>query len=459
MAFALVQAHEGAAASSSATATATYGSPVTAGNLLIAAIAREGPASSVGTSYGPPSVVATLADGVNKWKYAGTAGSLVAGTGYGCDVWVCEKAVASTPTVTATCQASMTTMVISAFEYSGASGLQLVDQQGALAISTTSASISTNFATAQANELAISVVTGNMSAATVPLGWTSDVNDTTNKVFISHTLSTGAIGVQTAAWTGLTSATNGAGLIVTLAPAGVSGPALLQTAFADAGFGVVEKELAPGALAFGAPVTRGNTLIFIGTMNNFTVSNEAACPIVAATSSAGDTFTNLATPPPFQFGGDDYAVWACANAKGGSTSINLVGGRNPATRFPAAYTLLIMECSGLANRETGQVGMVLDQMNSDINVASQTVSTLSAVDAGDLAFGTFSSFTLENYPPGPGWVQIMSEVAAAQSFQMLLPTTNAVITAEFGSGAAANSTIRVFALKGGPPALNVGYSP
>ena len=187
----------------------------------------------------------------------------------------------------------ITGMNILLLEYTGNSGVELIDQIGQASVTTTSVSVTTNYNLVGSGDLALSVVTGNCSAATVPSGWTSRLSDTTQKAWVAEYVGPTQGASATAAWTGLTGATEGSSIIVCIKQTGapIGSPTLLQMSYQ-----VWSNPFSPFAVS---PVA-GNTLVITG---------EAGSEGFQSVSGvAGD-------------------VWR----KGGSTGQDLVTGVNNAT--------------------------------------------------------------------------------------------------------------------------------
>ena len=237
MTYANLQASEGTRVVGGSTISATYGSNVTAGSLLVAVVTRS---TGINTS-----TVGQVTDNQgNYWKQAVELGT---STGYGVDIWYCESAGGGNkPQVTATqllfanqsgTPTYNTGINMTLLEYSGASGYELVDQIGQSFITTTSVTATTWYNMASNHDLAISAVMGNMSAATVPSGWNSRTADTTQKFYVADNLDTGTSSGSTysAAWTGLTGGSAGVAVIATFIQTGVAAtaPRLVQTTYTD----------------------------------------------------------------------------------------------------------------------------------------------------------------------------------------------------------------------------------
>ena len=117
---------------------------------------------------------------------------------YGVDIWYCESARGGNrPTVTGVClgypvRPGTDGMRMTLLEYSGARGFELCDQICQANITGAAATATTNFGLQSNDELAISVIVGNMTSATVPSGWNSRVADVTQRCYVADTLSSGA---------------------------------------------------------------------------------------------------------------------------------------------------------------------------------------------------------------------------------------------------------------------------
>lgn len=449
MAYAFVQSVEGTRVTSGTTITATYTTQnVGAGNLLVAVVSRS-------VSSGSSASIGQVTDNQgNYWKQAveyDQAVNLVGGT-QGIDIWYCESAGGGNkPAVTATVLGSpnnaITGMNMQLLEYSGPSGRELVDQIGQANVTTTSVTVTTNFNLGASNDLAISCVSGNMSAATVPSGWTSRLADTTQKFWVADNVATGSSGsTVSAAWTSLTGATVGSGILVCFRQAGTqtsAGPTLLQSSYTDASFPSAAS-LTWTSQAYPVNPTAGNVLIcFVTGIINGSVlgnynSNLLSCHAQSITDTASNTWLPLAHSGVDNTSGVDWRLFICRSAKNSATTLTATF-----NQLATSAAFLLLEFKGLAP------DLVIDQTASVASVntsVSWTASTPNNVKAGSLALAIMSSLPAEVNHPASGWTQILSDTSGVGNAAMQLSTTAGGLTTTWSGGPFQSTDILLAAL-------------
>lgn len=417
MSYSFVQSVEGTRVTSGASISATFSNNVGAGNLLVAVILRSNPAT-----YGPGTIGQVSDNAGNYWKQAveyegsvpgGIFGGDIGGP-YGSDIWICESATGGNkPEVTATLMffSGITGMNILLLEYTGNSGVELIDQIGQASVTTTSVSVTTNYNLVGSGDLALSVVTGNCSAATVPSGWTSRLSDTTQKAWVAEYVGPTQGASATAAWTGLTGATEGSSIIVCIKQTGapIGSPTLLQMSYQ-----VWSNPFSPFAVS---PVV-GNTLVITG---------EAGSEGFQSVSGvAGDVWRKGGSTGQDLVTGVNNATFVCSPTVGGGGSAYEV------TVGPGAGGLLVsMEFSGL------NYPLVVDSWGAVLGGSSDdnfTVSTQGAISAGDLAIASMACFTNVANHPAAGWTQCQSDTNAAGWVCFYLNTPSGILTSTWSGG-------------------------
>ena len=410
--FALVQSTEGRRVTSGRTVSAQYDDDVGAGSLLVAVVSR------LSTAVLAPTIGQVADDQGNHWRQAV---EYFAGDHYGMDIWYCESAGGGNrPTVTGIGLGypplpGITGMSMVLLEYSGASGFELCDQIGQADVTGTSLTATTNFDLTSDHELAISVVSGDMTAATAPQGWNQRLDRATQQFFIADNLDTGAASAGSplrATWTGLHGATEGAAVVATFVPKGVSAGSrrLVQSSYTDsdilpAGAGHQQWTSQPYPVS---PKT-GNTLVAF--MNGAIYHPSIDCgSIVAVTDSAGGLWRKAGESGPDNHTGINISCWVCDSAAGGPTTLT-------ATFSNASQQLacLLLEFAnlpkGLEVQSTGRrtYGRDLPHLSAD-----------QPVSAGDVAFAFRTSIYVRPQGPGsPLWHQIASDTTGANALMML----------------------------------------
>ena len=450
MAYAFVQSAEGTRVTSGTTVSATYSTPTGAGHLLVAVVSRAVASGAV------PTIGQVTDNQGNYWKQAAefdSAHSAVAGT-QGIDIWFCESAGANSPTVTATVLGSPNTAIngmnMQVLEYSGNSNRELVDQIGQAFVSTTSVTVTTNFNLAASNDLAISVVTGNMSAATVPTSWASRLADTTQKFWVADNVSAGTSGsTLSAAWTGLTGGSSGSGILVCFEQVGSTGPTLLQMSYTDASFPSAAS-LTWTSQPYPVDPTAENTLVCFttGIINGSVLgssSNLLSCRAQSITDTAGNTWFPCGESGVDNTSGVDWRVFVCNRAKGGATTLTATF-----NQLATSAAFLLLEFQGLAPP------LVVDQTASVASrnaSVSWTASTPANVQAGSLGLAIMSSLPATLNHVSSGWAQILSDTSGVGWAAMQLSTTAGPLTVTWSGGPIQATDILVTALR---PAIGIG---
>jgi hypothetical protein len=385
---------------------------VSAGSLLVAVVTRKS------TGVLAPTIGQVFDDQGNHWRQAV---EFFSDNFYGVDIWYCESAGGGNrPTVRATgleypVLPGITGMNMELLEYAGSSGFELCDQICQSTISGTSVTATTNFDLVADHELAISVIMGDISSATVPTGWNSRLADTTQECFVADNLDTGASSAGAplrAIWKDLRGGGSGVAIMATFVPRGVPGDSrrLVQSSYTDSG-------ILPTGMGHAAwtsqpyPVNpkAGNTLVAF--MNGSIYNPSIECgSIVSVTDSAGGTWRKLGESGPDEHTGINISCWICPSAIGGPTTLT-------ATFSNASQQLacLLLEFANLpphlkvASLERRTFGGDVPRLSSGIPIS-----------AGDVAFAYRTSiFVLPQGPGSPGWKQILSDTTGANALMML----------------------------------------
>lgn len=424
--FALLQSTGGRRVTSGRTVSARYRSKVSTGSLLVAVVSR------LSTEVLAPTIGQVADDQGNHWRQAV---EYFGGDHYGMDIWYCESAGGGNrPVVTGVGLGypplpGITGMSMVLFEYSGASGFELCDQISQVDVTGPSLTAATNFDLTANHELAISVISGDMTAATVPKGWNARPSGTAQQCFIADNLDTGGSSAGAplrATWTGLTGAGAGAAVLATFVPKGVSAGSrrLVQSSYTDsailpAGAGHPDWTSQP----YPVDPKPGNTLVAF--MNGSIYHPTIDCgSIVAVTDSAGGVWHKAGQSGPDDHTGINISCWVCDSAVGGPTALT-------ATFSNASQQLacLLLEFANLPkDLEVQSVGQ---------RTYGRDLPHLSAdrpVSAGDIAFAFRTSIYIRPQGPGsPDWHQIASDTTGANAL-MMLDTQPGVLTASW-SGA------------------------
>jgi hypothetical protein len=407
---------QGTPVTSGTTVTATYGSATTTGNLLVAVVSRVG--SSVATIG-----IVTDTQG-NKWKQAGDMESTVAGTEYGCDVWVCERNIGgSAPTVTASLIGyppnTLTNMTLTVMEYSGATGYELAERIGQVIITTTSVSAVTQYSLSQNHELAVSVVCGNMSAATVPSTWSSVIADATHNIWIADQVDTGTSSgsTYTAAWTGLTAGSQGVGFIVTFVATGVgsSSPRLVAMSYSNPPIGTTA--LSTLSRAYPVNPAAGSTLIILTGGADYlpTPAVNHSSAAITVSDTASNTWSKLASSGGDNLTGVDWVAFVANNVAGGSTTVTVT--------FDGVITqgaILLLE---FVNLPASLVKATI-AFTSSTTATTISLTTPYPAQVADFAISALGYVGLgvdgRTVTPASGWKQVMSDTKGAGNVAMQL---------------------------------------
>jgi len=444
VAYSFVQVEQGLLVTSGTTVSANYSTQnVGTGNLLVAVISRAVASGTV------PSIGQVTDDKGNYWKQAVEFQDAVLDIGgsQGTDIWYCESAGGGNkPTVTGTLSGfpvnTISEMNMLVLEYSGNSGHELVDQIGQASITTTSVSIETNYNLADAGDLLISVVTGNMTAATVPTSHTSRLADITQKYWVADLIGPTQGSQATAAWTGLTAATKGVGIIVCFKAAGAtSGPTLLQSSYSNAAYPVATPLTSWTSQAFPVNPTAGNLLVAL--VSGIVSSPFGSVPALTCTGAAGDTWRKVGESGVDPTSGVNLALFVCSTTQGGSAYTITV-----TFPFPSAgFSCLLMEFAGY------DYPVVVD---SGAGIAANhvtqawTITAQNSVLAGDLALAAVSSLPVVPNAPASGWTQVLSDTAGVGYACMQLATAAGTLTSTWTGPAIAGTDMVLTALRPSP---------
>ncbi len=410
--FSLLQSTEGVRVTQGRTIAVRYRAKVQPGSLLVAVVSR----SSASTLA--PTIGQVADDAGNHWRQAV---EFFTDDHFGLDLWYCESAGGGNrPTVRAIGLGypplpGITGMNMQLLEYAGASGFELCDQIGQARISGASVASTTNFALAADHELAISVVMGDMSAATVPPGWNRRLADTTQRCWVADTVDTGTANTGRplrARWTGLTGGTKGVGIVATFVPKGVpaTNRRLVQSSYTDsailpagAGHAVWTSQPYP------VNPTRGNTLVAF--MNGSIYNPAIQCgSIQHVTDSAGGHWHRLAESGPDDHTGINISCWMCPSAVGGPTELTATFSNDS-----QQLSCLLLE---FANLPANLLVSGVERRTFGSDVPPLSISTPLA--AGDMALAYRTSiFVLPQGPGSADWHQILSDTTGANALMML----------------------------------------
>jgi len=409
--------------------SATYGSPIT-GTALVAIVGRQATSGSIAT-------IGQVTDGTNKWRQVNEASNL---TTRGVDVWVCENpTLGGTPTVTAQLNlfptGTLSQMNIFIMELGGTTGYEITDAFGVGAISGTTATISTNYATTAAHEYLLSAVTTNASAATVPSTWTSLLADTTQDLWIAGLADSGTgLAVQNAAWTGLTGSTSGCGVIVAFRQTGVSSssPHLLQSSYYEPAL-TSTFSLTQTSQAYPInPATSSVLVAFVtGAVYEPPGGGSAsrgsiyAGVVQAVTDTASGLWRKMGEAGLDNVGGGDWSYWYCGTPPGGATT--LTARWDVPIQTPAVLLLELGGCS---------TTLVTDSQGAAVAQTIGSISTAGSVSASDIAFSTFGAIIARLFNPGSGWAVAMSDTNGVGFHQLNVGTASGVLTATVGASSA-----------------------
>ena len=442
-AFSVRQTGMGRRVTSGRTVRARYTKNVSGGSLLVAVVSR------LSTRTLAPTIGQISDDQGNHWLQAVeyfTAGH------YGVDIWYCESARGGNrPTVTGVClgypvRPGTDGMRMTLLEYSGARGFELCDQICQANITGTAATTKTNFSLKSNDELAISVVVGDMASATIPTGWNSRAADITQGCYVADTLSTGGSSAGaplSATWTGLRGASAGAAVLATFVPRGVSSGSrrLVQSSYTDSailptGRGHARWTSQP----YPVNPTTGNTLVAF--MNGSIYHPHIDCgSVIAVKDSAGGQWRKVGESGPDDHTGINISCWICQSAPGGRTSLT-------ATFSNASQQLacLLLEFANLPDhlKVTSVTRRTFGGDDPHL-VSSEPVS------AGDVAFAFRTSiFVLPQGPGSPEWRQMMSDTTGANALVMLDTPAGELTAAWSGKDVENGLDMLLVSLRGDP---------
>jgi hypothetical protein len=398
---------------------------VKAGSLLVAVVTRKS------TGVLAPTIGQVSDDQGNHWRQAV---EFFSDDFYGLDIWYCESAGGGNrPLVQGVglgypVLPGITGMNMALFEYAGASGFELCDQICQAKVSGHGATTASNFALTSDNELAISVVMGDMTTAIVPKGWHRRLADTTQQCYVADNLDTGSSSGSrlSATWTDLEGANGGIAIMATFVPKGVAGGSrrLVQSSYTDSA-------ILPAATGHPAwtsqpfPVNPkpGNTLVAF--VNGAIYYPSIDCgSVVSVTDSAGGTWQHLGQSGPDDHTGINISCWMCESAVGGHTELDVTF-----SNASQQLACLLLEFANLPDH-LELVDVERRTFGSDV----PHLATDAPVRAGDVAFAFRTSiFVLPQGPGSPGWKQMMSDTTGANAL-MMLHTPSGELTATW-SGA------------------------
>ena len=429
-AFSLLQKAVGRRVTSGRTVTARYARSVSRGSLLVAVVSR------LSTRILAPTVGQISDDQGNHWRQAV---EYFTGDHYGVDIWYCEAAGGGNrPTVRGIClgypvHPGTDGMRMALLEYSGAHGYELCDQICQANITGPTVVATTNFGLKSNDELAISVVVGDMSSAGVPSGWTSRLADVTQGCYIADALSSGGSSAGSplsAQWTGLTGASAGAAIVATFVPRGVSAGSrrLVQSSYTDsailpAGRGHPRWSSQP----YPVNPAPGNTLVAF--MNGSIYHPRIDCgSVVAVTDSAGGHWRKAAESGVDDHTGINISCWICDSAIGGPTSVTATF-----SNHSQQLSCLLLEFANLpAHLKVKSV------TRRSFGGDDPHLSTAAPVSKGDIAFAYRASiWVLPQGPGAPEWKQIMSDTTGANAL-MMLDTPASTVTASWSGSVVKN---------------------
>jgi hypothetical protein len=393
------------------TVSARFSENVRSGSLLVAVVSR------LSTDTLAPTIGTVSDDCGNHWRQAV---EYFTAHHYGVDIWYCESARGGNrPTVTGVglgypVHPGAYAMRMTLLEYSGVHGFQLCDQIGQSDITGPTVNATTAFALASDDELAVSVIVGDMKSATVPSGWDLRMADPAQRCYIADTLNTGPRSGSplVATWTGLAGASAGAAITATFAPRGVASSErrLVQSSYTDsailpAGRGDFRWRSQP----FPVNPAPGNTLVAF--MNGSIYHPKIDCgSIVAVHDTAGGRWRKLAQSGPDDHTGINISAWLCDAAVGGPTALTATF-NNRSQQLACLLLEFANLPSGLrvSNVSSRTYGGDLPHLTTDAPVQQGDVA---------LAFRT-SIWVLPQGPGSAGWNQVMSDTTGANALVML----------------------------------------
>jgi hypothetical protein len=411
------------------TVSARFAENVRKGSLLVAVVSR------LSTDTLAPTIGTISDDSGNHWRQAV---EYFTAHHYGVDIWYCESARGGNrPTVTGVglgypVHPGAYAMRMTLLEYSGVHGYQLCDQIGQTDITGPTLDATTAFALTSDNELAISVIVGNMKSATVPSGWNRRMADPAQGCYVADTLSTGPRSGSplVATWTDLTGASAGAAITATFAQRGVGAGSrrLVQSAYTDsailpAGRGHFRWK----SQSFPVDPAPGNTLIAF--MNGSIYHPKIDCgSIVAVHDTAGGRWRKLGQSGPDDKTGINISAWMCDAAVGGPTALEATFSNRS-----QQLACLLLE---FANLPSGLRVSNLSNRNFGGDLPHLTTAT--PVQQGDVAVAFRTSiWVLPQGPGSSGWKQVMSDTTGANALVML-DTPPGPVTASWSGNVVAN---------------------
>jgi hypothetical protein len=408
--FSLVQDVTGRRVPHTRTVSARFDEKVRKRSLLVAVVSR------LSTDTLAPTIGTISDDCGNHWRQAV---EYFTAHHYGVDIWYCESAGGGNrPTVTGVglgypVHPGAYAMRMTLLEYSGVHGYQLCDQIGQSDITGPTLNSTTAFALASDDELAISVIVGNMKGATVPSGWNSRMADPAQGCYIADTLGTGPRSGSplVATWTGLTGASAGAAITATFAQGGVgaSSRRLVQSAYTDSAILPAGGHFRWRSQPFPVDPAPGNTLIAF--MNGSIYHPKIDCgSIVAVHDTAGGRWRKLGQSGPDDHTGINISAWMCDAAVGGPTALTATFSNRS-----QQLACLLLEFAKLPS------GLRVSNVSSrNFGGDLPHLTTAAPVQQGDvaLAFRT-SIWVLPQGPGSPGWKQVMSDTTGANALVML----------------------------------------
>jgi hypothetical protein len=388
-----------------------YPKKVRAGSLLVAVVTRKS------SGVLAPTIGQVSDNCGNHWRQAV---EFFGDQFYGLDIWYCESAGGGNkPLVEAIglgypVHPGITGMNMALFEYSGATGFELCDQICQTRVSGPTATTTTNFALTSDHELAISMIMGDMSGATVPDGWNSRLHDRAQGCHVADNLDTGSSsGARLSAkWTDLQGANSGVAIMATFAPKGVGTGSrrLVQSSYTDsailpAGMGHPTWTSQP----YPVDPKPGNTLLaFVnGSIYHPTIDCGS---VLSVTDSAGGTWRHLGQSGPDNRTGINISCWMCQSAVGGPTELDVTFSNDS-----QQLACLLLEFANLPE-DLKVVGLEQRTFGSDL----PHLTGPSPASAGDIAFAFRTSiFVLPQGPGSPSWKQILSDTTGANALIML----------------------------------------
>jgi hypothetical protein len=428
-AFSLLQNVMGRRVPYSRTVSARFAENVRKGSLLVAVVSR------LSTETLAPTIGTISDDHGNHWRQAV---EYFTGHHYGVDIWYCESARGGArPTVTGVAlgypvHPGAYAMRMTLLEYSGAQGYQLCDQIGQTDITGPTVHATTAFAPASDDELAVSVIVGDMKSATVPDGWNRRMADPAQGCYMADTLSTGPRSGSplSATWTGLTGASAGAAITATFVPRGVAASSrrLVQSAYTDSAIRPAGKgDFRWRSQPFPVDPAPGNTLVAF--MNGSIYHPKIDCgSIVAVHDTAGGRWRKLGQSGPDDHTGINISAWICDAAVGGPTALTATFDNRS-----QQLACLLLEFANLP------AGLRVSNVSSrNFGGDLPLLTTEVPLQQGDIALAFRTSIWV--LPQGPGsadWKQVMSDTTGANA-QVMLDTSPGPVTASWSGDVVGN---------------------